>query len=130
MPFIENPFGVTFHGRPEDSWEFPGHFVALIQRRDLPLRFDIHTGIPHPLEVIGLCITGRNFGGLLEGLREIRRAVRLPLVGIGGLNRANAAEVIRNGADGVAVVSSIVAADNPEVAARELRQVINEARQT
>ena len=65
----------------------------------------------------------------LEGLREIRRAVRLPLVGIGGLNRANAAEVIRNGADGVAVVSAIVAADNPEVAARELRQVINEARQ-
>jgi thiamine-phosphate pyrophosphorylase len=65
----------------------------------------------------------------LEGLREIRRAVRLPLVGIGGLNRANAAEVIRNGADGVAVVSAIVAADNPEAAARELRQVINEARQ-
>ena len=55
--------------------------------------------------------------------------MRLPLVGIGGLNRANAAEVIRNGADGVAVVSAIVAADNPEVAARELRQVINEARQ-
>ena len=66
----------------------------------------------------------------LEGLREIRRAVRLPLVGIGGLKRDNAAEVIRNGADGVAVVSAIVAADNPEAAARELRQMINEARQT
>lgn len=66
----------------------------------------------------------------LEGLREIRRAVRLPLVGIGGLNRDNAAEVIRNGADGVAVVSAIVAADNPEVAARELKQVIREVRQT
>jgi thiamine-phosphate pyrophosphorylase len=66
----------------------------------------------------------------LEGLREIRRAVRLPLVGIGGLNRDNAAEVIRNGADGVAVVSAIVSADDPEVAARELKQVIRKARQT
>ena len=65
----------------------------------------------------------------LEGLREIRRAVRLPLVGIGGLNQDNAAEVIRNGADGVAVVSAIVAADDPEVAARKLKQVIREARQ-
>ena len=65
----------------------------------------------------------------LEGLREIRRAVRLPLVGIGGLNRANAAEVIRNGADGVAVVSAIVAADDPEAAAHELKQVIKEAQQ-
>ena len=66
----------------------------------------------------------------LEGLREIRKAVKLPLVGIGGLNQGNAAEVIRNGADGVAVVSAIVAADDPETAARELKQVINEAQQT
>ena len=66
----------------------------------------------------------------LEGLREIRKAVRLPLVGIGGLNRANAAGVIRNGADGVAVVSAIVAADDPEAAARQLKRVIREERQT
>lgn len=66
----------------------------------------------------------------LEGLREIRNAVRLPLVGIGGLNRDNAAEVVRNGADGVAVVSAIVAADDPEVAARELKDVIDGAKTT
>lgn len=64
----------------------------------------------------------------LEGLREIRKAVELPLVGIGGLTGKNAAEVIRSGADGVAVVSAIVAADDPEAAARELKQVIEEAR--
>ncbi len=52
----------------------------------------------------------------LEGLREIRKRVRIPLVGIGGLNESNAAEVIRNGADGVAVVSAIVAADDPGTA--------------
>jgi len=66
----------------------------------------------------------------LAGLREIRKAVRLPLVGIGGLNRQNCAEVIRSGADGVAVVSAIVAADDPEAAARVLKKIITEARQS
>jgi thiamine-phosphate pyrophosphorylase len=66
----------------------------------------------------------------LEGLQEIRKAVKLPLIGIGGLNKDNATEVIRNGADGVAVVSAIVAADDPEAAARELKNMINEAEKT
>jgi thiamine-phosphate pyrophosphorylase len=66
----------------------------------------------------------------LTGLREIRKAVSLPLVGIGGLNRENAAEVIRSGADGVAVVSAIVAADDPEAAASALKKVIIEAKQS
>jgi thiamine-phosphate pyrophosphorylase len=65
----------------------------------------------------------------LQGLQQIRKAVRLPLVGIGGLNRENAAEVIRNGADGVAVVSAIVAAENPQAAADALKQIIIEAQQ-
>jgi thiamine-phosphate pyrophosphorylase len=65
----------------------------------------------------------------LEGLRNIRNAVKIPLVGIGGLNKDNSADVIRNGADGVAVVSAIVAAENPETAARELKQIITAARQ-
>ena len=64
----------------------------------------------------------------LEGLRRIRSAVRLPLVGIGGLNLANAAEVVANGAAGVAVVSAIVSAENCETAARQLRDVIDEAK--
>ena len=66
----------------------------------------------------------------LEGLRRIRAAVKIPLVGIGGLNRENAAEVIRNGADGVAVVSAIVAADDPEAAAGKLNQLITGAKTT
>jgi len=64
----------------------------------------------------------------LEGLRAIREAVRLPLVAIGGLNPDNAAAVIRSGGDGVAVVSAIVAAADPADAARNLRQIIDEAR--
>ncbi|MDJ0819480.1 MAG: thiamine phosphate synthase [Desulfobacterales bacterium] len=66
----------------------------------------------------------------LEGLRTIRNSVRLPLVGIGGLNRDNSAEAIRHGADGIAVVSAIVAADDPATAAGDLMQVIHEARKS
>jgi thiamine-phosphate pyrophosphorylase len=66
----------------------------------------------------------------LQGLRAIRRAVNLPLVGIGGLNQQNAAPVIQHGADGIAVVSAIVAATDPEQAARQLRQEIIRAKNT
>jgi len=65
----------------------------------------------------------------IEGLRSIRTAVRTPLVVIGGLNRENAAEALQNGADGIAVVSAIVAAEDPEEAARDLREIITRARE-
>ncbi len=64
----------------------------------------------------------------LEGLRRIRGRVGLPLVGIGGLNASNAAQVIRHGADGVAVVSAIVGADDPAGAARDLVEIVRRAR--
>ena len=60
----------------------------------------------------------------LEGIRRIRAAVNLPLVGIGGIDEENAAAVISAGADGVAVVSAIVAADCPRTAAATLKQRI------
>ncbi len=62
----------------------------------------------------------------LDALRGIRRAVRIPLVGIGGISAANAGEVIRAGADGVAVVSALIAAPDPKVAAHRLRSAIEE----
>ena len=65
----------------------------------------------------------------LGGLREIREKVTIPLVGIGGINQENAREVIQNGADGIAVVSAIVAAGDPCEAARKLKQTVNLARQ-
>ena len=60
----------------------------------------------------------------LEGLREIRRAVSLPLVAIGSIRHDNAAEVLRAGADGLAVVSAIASAPCPRTAAAALRQQI------
>jgi thiamine-phosphate pyrophosphorylase len=56
----------------------------------------------------------------LGGLQRIRRAVRLPLIAIGGINAGNASQVIRAGADGLAVVSAIMSAPDPCAAARAL----------
>ncbi len=57
-----------------------------------------------------------------ELIAAIRRRVDLPIVGIGGIGRDNAAVVLAAGAEGVAVVSAVVAADDPEAAARELKE--------
>ena len=64
----------------------------------------------------------------IEGLRNLRLCTGRVLVAIGGLNSSNAAGVIEAGADGIAVVSAIAAAPDPEVAARELRRIVEEAR--
>jgi len=60
----------------------------------------------------------------LEGVSAIRAVSGKPLVGIGGLNNTNVEEVIRAGVDGVAVVSAICSAEDPEYAARELFEII------
>ncbi len=60
----------------------------------------------------------------LERLRQIRQAVSLPLVAIGGISHDNAAEVIAAGASSVAVISAVLQADDIEAAARELVDTI------
>lgn len=64
----------------------------------------------------------------LEGVSRLRSSTRLPLVAIGGIDHRNAAEVIQAGADGVAVVSAIMAADDPAGAAESLLQAVRKAR--
>jgi thiamine-phosphate pyrophosphorylase len=60
----------------------------------------------------------------LDRLAALRRVSPHALVAIGGIDRANAAAVIRAGANGIAVVSAICAAPDPELAARDLRAAI------
>jgi len=55
-----------------------------------------------------------------EGLRAIRAAVTIPIVGIGGINDSNAAEVIAAGADGISVISAVIGAPDITTAARRL----------
>ncbi|GAB6126842.1 thiamine phosphate synthase [Humidesulfovibrio idahonensis] len=66
--------------------------------------------------------TGPGWG--LGGLRGLRAATARPLVAIGGIGAQNAAEVIRAGADGIAVVSAICAAPDPESASRALLDAV------
>jgi len=56
----------------------------------------------------------------LEMLHQIRQAVTLPLVAIGGITKDNVAEVMAAGADSVAVISAVVQAETPEEAARQI----------
>jgi len=64
----------------------------------------------------------------LEGVKSARSLTDLPLVGIGGINRENAPDVVRAGIDCVAVVSAIVSADNPEEATRDLKERVQSAK--
>jgi thiamine-phosphate pyrophosphorylase len=61
----------------------------------------------------------------LPGLRLLRSRSRHQLIAIGGINASNAAEVMEAGAEGIAVVSAICSAPDPEAAARELRTIVN-----
>jgi thiamine-phosphate diphosphorylase len=63
-----------------------------------------------------------------ELLRELRPKIRVPLIGIGGITEENVAEVIRAGADGVAVISAVCGASDPTVATRRFLDAIRRAR--
>jgi len=56
----------------------------------------------------------------LDTLRQVRQAISLPIVAIGGINEDNAAEVMAAGADAVAVISAILQAESPQEAARQI----------
>ncbi|HTN18488.1 MAG TPA: thiamine phosphate synthase [Chitinophagaceae bacterium] len=60
----------------------------------------------------------------LEGIARIRQGTHKPLVAIGGMNLSNVTEVIKAGADCIAVVSAICAADDPRKAAYRLKNTI------
>jgi thiamine-phosphate pyrophosphorylase len=67
-----------------------------------------------------------------EGLRMIAAAIRkraplMPVGAIAGIDESNAAATIAAGADGVAIISALSMADDPKVAARTMRTVIDTA---
>lgn len=61
----------------------------------------------------------------MERLKEIRKAVSLPIVVIGGINKDNAYCFKTIGIDGLAVVSAILAQPNIKVAAEELKAIFS-----
>jgi thiamine-phosphate pyrophosphorylase len=63
----------------------------------------------------------------IDGLSEICSAVSVPVIAIGGINALTAAEALRAGAKGVAVISAIADAQQPREAASSLRRAIDAA---
>jgi len=64
----------------------------------------------------------------LAGLGRMLALAEVPVVAIGAVTAVNAAEVMATGAAGLAVVSAICAAPDPQAAARMLRGIVDAAR--
>jgi thiamine-phosphate pyrophosphorylase len=68
-------------------------------------------------------IGAEGFARIVSVLR--RRAPKLPVVGIAGIDATNAAAVIAAGADGIAVISALALVPDPQAAARALRAIVD-----
>ncbi len=60
----------------------------------------------------------------LAGIREFSDQSKHPCLGIGGIHLSNATQIIEAGAVGIAVVSEIVSASDPQQVARELMEIL------
>lgn len=56
----------------------------------------------------------------LEELEIVARSLSIPVFGLGGVNQANARQVMNAGASGISLISAIMAADQPRHAAEIL----------
>ena len=63
--------------------------------------------------------------GLLERIRAA--GVNAPLLAIGGITADNVAQVIQAGADGAAVITAILASEDPERAASRIKSAMRDA---
>ncbi len=63
----------------------------------------------------------------LSGLSDIREAVTFPIIAIGGINKTNARQVMQF-ADGIAVISAVMTAEDPMTATSELVSIIMKAK--
>ncbi|MCM8820645.1 MAG: thiamine phosphate synthase [Candidatus Omnitrophica bacterium] len=59
-------------------------------------------------------------------IREIKKAVNIPIVAVGGINLENLTSVLEAGADGVSAVSVVVSSDNVEEMCRKFIKAISE----
>lgn len=57
-------------------------------------------------------------------VREIARSCPVPVIAVGGITPARVAEVLAAGAWGVAVISGVLGADDPQAAARAYREAL------
>lgn len=62
----------------------------------------------------------------LEGLRDILKTVKIPVIAIGGINHGNVREVLKLGVEGIAVISAIVGAPDVKKATMDMRRIVDE----
>jgi len=61
----------------------------------------------------------------IELIKTIKEKVSIPVIALGGINDENILEVLSVGADGIAVMSYIMASSNPFNSAKKLKDKIN-----
>lgn len=62
----------------------------------------------------------------LSALRDIRKSISIPIIGIGGINHDNIKEVLDSGADGVAMIRSILSDENIEDSVKKYLMILGE----
>lgn len=72
------------------------------------------------------CKKGLNPKGI-EMIKAVKSKVNIPVIALGGINESNAKAVIKAGADGIAVMSYIMASNDPYLAAKRLYKASRDA---
>lgn len=73
--------------------------------------------------------TSTKDAGKTQGTQElaiIRKSVGIPILAIGGINHSNVQDVIRSGANGVAVISAVLSDENITEAAEKMLRSISD----
>jgi len=99
---FEKLIGVSTHNRQEalQAQEYGADYITFGPIFDTPSK----AGLLKPTGV--------------EEIQKLKNEIDLPIVALGGINEKNVEAVLDEGADGIAVISSIMQADDPEEAAR------------
>lgn len=100
----EKLIGISTHGRQEalQAKDFGADYITLGPVFETPSK----SGLLQPTG------TGE--------IQNIKNEVKIPVIALGGINVENVEAVLAAGADGIAVISSIMYADDPEDAAKNL----------
>jgi thiamine-phosphate pyrophosphorylase len=74
--------------------------------------------------------TSKDDAGPVSGisiLKGVVESIPLPIIAIGGVSEENAAEVMKAGAHGIAVISAVCCQEDPEQATRALHRALSNA---
>ncbi len=63
----------------------------------------------------------------LETLRIIRRSIGIPIIAIGGITHTTVTEVVRAGADGVAVISALLSAPDIQQSSEDMLRIMRKS---